>query len=346
MDDVARLSAQDRTDLFQTAASLCGNIRPALIEKDFWVCWTLQRIFTLKSPPAGLVFKGGTSLSKVYSAIDRFSEDVDLSFDRSAMGFGDDKDPAKASSRSQTEKRLEKLSATCQEIIRAKFLPQLEKEFKNALGTSPSKGSWNIELDPDDPDQQTLVFHYPKGIDEGGASQPRYSRPNVRLELGARGEQWPAEWAEVIPYAAEVVPKPFKNPSCRVKALSAERTFWEKATILHMLYYLPSTKRIPDRQSRHYYDFVKLYETESGQKAIADLGLLRNVVTHKSIFFASAAARYDLATPGNLKLLPPPNRKKELEDDYAKMREMIFGTPPPFDELMSELGQIEGLINK
>lgn len=346
MDEIARLSVKDRTDLFQTAANLRGNIRPALIEKDFWVCWTLHRVFTLVNPPAGLVFKGGTSLSKVYHAIDRFSEDVDLSFDRSALGFSGDKDPASAPTKSQTSKRLEKLSAACQEMIRTKFLPQLETEFKKALGTSPSKGSWRIELDPDDPDQQTLVFHYPKGIGERETSQPRYSRPNVRLEMGARGEQWPAEWAEVTPYAAEVVPKPFKNPSCRVKALSAERTFWEKATILHMLYYLQSTKRFPERQSRHYYDLVKLYEKEYGKKAIADLNLLKSVVTHKSIFFSSAAARYDLAVPGSLKLVPPPNRKKELEDDYAKMREMIFGTPPTFEMIMTVLDEMEQQIKK
>ncbi|MFA5141115.1 MAG: nucleotidyl transferase AbiEii/AbiGii toxin family protein [Elusimicrobiota bacterium] len=88
MDDIARLPAADRSDLFTAASNTRGDILPVLIEKDFWVCWTLKRIFTLSDPPAGLIFKGGTSLSKVYQAIDRFSEDVDLSFDRSALGSG------------------------------------------------------------------------------------------------------------------------------------------------------------------------------------------------------------------------------------------------------------------
>lgn len=345
MDEIARLPARDLADLFQAAASIRGDMRPTLIEKDFWVCWTLQRLFTLEDPPAGLVFKGGTSLSKVYQAIDRFSEDVDLSFDRSALGFGGDRDPAQAPSRSQSAKRLEKLSAACREMIRAQFLPQIEKTFKKTLGAAPSKESWRIEMDPDDPDQQTLIFHYPTGIANREVSQPRYSRPTVRLELGARGEQWPAEWAQVTPYAAQAVPKPFKNPSCRVKALAAERTFWEKATILHMLYYLPSGKRFPERQSRHYYDFAKLYEKEPGKRAAADFNLLKSVTEHKSVFFASAAARYDLAVPGSLKLVPSPSRRKELEDDYAKMREMLFSTPPPFEELMALLGDIERRVN-
>ncbi|MFH1723637.1 MAG: nucleotidyl transferase AbiEii/AbiGii toxin family protein [Elusimicrobiota bacterium] len=101
MDEIARLSARDRSELFSAASSGRGDMRPALVEKDFWVCWTLKRIFALENPPAGLVFKGGTSLSKAYQAIDRFSEDVDLSFDRSALGFGGDDDPAKDPSRKQ-----------------------------------------------------------------------------------------------------------------------------------------------------------------------------------------------------------------------------------------------------
>ncbi len=106
MDDIARLSSKDRSDLFGTVAERRGDMLAALVEKDFWVCWSLKRVFTLEDSPAGLIFKGGTSLSKVYQAIDRFSEDVDLSFDRSAIGFGGENDPARASSRNQTEKRL------------------------------------------------------------------------------------------------------------------------------------------------------------------------------------------------------------------------------------------------
>ncbi|MEK7720927.1 MAG: nucleotidyl transferase AbiEii/AbiGii toxin family protein, partial [Elusimicrobiota bacterium] len=277
--------------------------------------------------------------------MDRFSEDVDLSFDRSAFGFGGDNDPAKAPSKKQTAKRLEKLSATCREMIRTTFLPQLEASFSKALGTTPSGKTWRVELDPDDPDKQTLTFHYPAGIAHGENAQARYLRPVVRLELGARGEQWPAEWAVITSYAAQAIPTPFKNPSCKVKVLAVGRTFWEKATILHMLYHLPSEKRLPDRHSRHYYDLVKLYGKEFGKKASADRALLKDVVKHKSVFFSSAAARYDLAVPGTLKLVPPQGRKKELEDNYAKMREMIFGQAPGWDDIIQELKRLEDEIN-
>lgn len=345
MDEVARLSAQDRSDLFQAAARVRGDMRPALIEKDFWVCWTLRQIFALENPPAGFVFKGGTSLSKVFHAIDRFSEDVDLSFDRSALGFGGEQDPAKAPSKTQTTKRLEKLSETCREMIRTRFMPQLDADFSNALGTAASKSTWWIEIDPDDPDQQTLAFHYPVGVAERGDAKARYSKPAVRLELGARGEQWPADWATVTSYVAQAVPKPFKNPGCKVKALAAERTFWEKATILHVLFHYPPGKKLAERQSRHYYDLAKLHVRDAGKKALADLGLLKSVVEHKTIFFGTAAARYDLAVPGSLRLVPHPALKKELAEDYAKMREMIFGDPPPFDDILTTIGEIEHRIN-
>lgn len=239
MDDVARLPVRDRSELFSTASSMRGDMRPVLIEKDFWVCWTLKRVFALDDPPTGLIFKGGTSLSKAYQAIDRFSEDVDLSFDRSLLGFGGDNDPARAPSKKQAEKRLDELAVACREMIRRRFLPRLQALFATALGTAPSPGTWQVELDEDDPNEQTLLFRYPGHIAKREGVMARYLRPIVRLELGARGEQWPAEYATITPYAAQVIAKSFKNPACSVKVLAAERTFWEKATILHACYHLP-----------------------------------------------------------------------------------------------------------
>lgn len=342
MDDIARLGAKDRADLFSTAATRRGDMLSALVEKDFWVCWTLKRVFTLQDSPAGLIFKGGTSLSKVYQAIDRFSEDVDLSFDRSALGFGDEKDPARASSRNQTEKRLKALSAACQEMIRAKYIPLLETAFQKALGTAPSQTTWRVELDKDDPDQQTVLFHYPPGIPDRETA----TAPDIRLEFGARGEQWPAEQATVTSYAAQVEPKPFKEASCEVKVLAIERTFWEKATILHAWHHLPQSKPLPERQSRHYFDLAKLYEKGHGEKALANLGLLMSVAAHKSIFFRSPPAKYEEAVPGTLRLLPTPQRRKELEIDYAKMRQMIFGEVPPLDHVFDVLSELERKINE
>ncbi|MFA5141114.1 MAG: nucleotidyl transferase AbiEii/AbiGii toxin family protein [Elusimicrobiota bacterium] len=228
-------------------------------------------------------------------------------------------------------------------MIRTRFLPKLEDSFASALGT---KAGWQVGLDPDDVDGQTVLSHYPAGIAGSGDPAARYLRPVVRLELGARGEQWPAERSTIASYAAQAIPKPFKEPECTVPVLSAERTFWEKATILHALFHSPADKPLRDRQSRHYYDVVKLYEKGPGKKALGDLSLLASVVKHKAVFFQSAAAKYDEAVPCTLRLVPPPSRKKELETDYARMREMIFGVPPSFDDIIAALEDIERQVNK
>src|SRR5271157_5472466 len=128
MDDIARLPAADRADLFVVTGTGRG-LTSAMIEKDFWVCWTLKRLFTLSDPPAGLLFKGGTSLSKVFGVIKRFSEDVDLSFDRAGLGFGGESDPLNARTSKRRKHGLEALTETCQRLIRERLLPELVADF-------------------------------------------------------------------------------------------------------------------------------------------------------------------------------------------------------------------------
>ncbi len=240
MDDIARLPLTDRADLFAEVARQRG-LTPAIIEKDFWVCWALKRLFTLPDPPAGLLFKGGTSLSKVFGIIERFSEDVDLSFDGVGLGFGGDSDPLNATSGKKRKHGLEALTETCQRVIQEKLLPQLTESFGNALGEPPS-ASWGLELANDDPDSQTLLFSYPTEERDRAANEPAYIRSTVRMEIGARSDHWPAIEAMVTSYAAVDFPKVFKEAGCKVRVLAAERTFWEKATALHMWHHAPVNK--------------------------------------------------------------------------------------------------------
>jgi hypothetical protein len=167
------------------------------------------------------------------------------------------------------------------------------------------------------------------------------------MEFGARGEPWPVELLPVTSYVAEVFPDLFKEPSCTVKVLKAERTFWEKATILHYWHHAPPDKSFPDRQSRHYYDLVKLHRSDIGERALADLPLLEAVARHKQVFFFVGWARYDEAKPGSLRLLPATHRLAALRTDYARMEQMLFpgATHPSFDELLQSLGEIESAIN-
>ena len=202
MDDIAKLPLADRMDLFTATAQRRG-LTAEIIEKDFWVCWTLKRVFTLPDPPAGLLFKGGTSLSKVFGVIERFSEDVDLSFNRAELGFSGESDPLNALTGKKRKHGLEALTETCQRAIREKLLPQLATAFSAALGEAAST-SWDIELSRDDPDGQTLLFHYPVASRSRAADEPAYIQPAVRLEIGARSDHWPAVEATVRAFSASV----------------------------------------------------------------------------------------------------------------------------------------------
>ena len=344
MDDVARFPAQDRGDLFLALADK-RKFSVAVVEKDFWVCWALKRLFTLADPPAGLIFKGGTSLSKVFGAIERFSEDVDLSFNRADLGFGGADDPSEASSKKKQQAGIEELVAVCQAVIRDDLLPKLTSAFGESLGSAPGSG-WQLELDPDEQDEQTLLFHYPASRSSGGTS-PRYVRPVVRLELGARGEHWPSIEAAVQAYAAEDFPATFKVPACQVKVVGLKGHSGKRLQSSDMWFHADPEKKLGDRQSRHYYDVARLYQGDIGKAAIRDTELLKAVSRHKEVFFARAWAQFDEAVPGSLRLVPPASRIAELARDYQRMREeMIFGDAPTLDEILDVLREVERQVNR
>jgi hypothetical protein len=340
VDGVAVASLQDRADLFQQAAAHLRPARtPVIIEKDFWVCWTLRRIFEIMRFQPQLIFKGGTSLSKAYDLIERFSEDVDLSLSRRDLGFANDRDPEEPGiSKNESTRRLEALVTSCQDTIRGKLLPKLHQDFARVIGPS----GWTLALDPADP--QTVIFTYPSsGLSAAGAA---YIRPAIRLEMGARSDDWPAVPRVIHPYAAEAFPDAFRvAASCSVNTMEAVRTFWEKATLLHADYHRPAHKASMERVSRHFYDLYRLSQHEIGRQALTRLDLLKRVVTHKRLFFASAWASYETATPGTFHLLPREDRLPDLRKDYAQMQAMIFGVYPSWDEILNGVRMLEQQIN-
>lgn len=339
MDEVARLPTGDRADLFQASAERRG-INPVIVEKDFWVCWTLRRVFALTDSPSGVLFKGGTSLSKAFGLIERFSEDIDLVLDRAGLGFVDDRDPANPEiSRKARQRLVDELRSACRHAVDSAILPALRQSFEDAFGTA---SGWEIIADPASGEDPVLLFAYPRALRR---SQARYIRPEVRLEFGARGDPWPEVEASVTPYAAEDFPQPFRAPSTPVRVLAPERTFWEKATILHMLHHFPAERSITGRQSRHYYDLVRMADADAGRRAMNDAGLLAAVADHKHRFFPAAWAKYEEAKPGTLRLTPPGSRLNEIRADYKAMREMMFVEPPSFDDLLARLREVEAQIN-
>jgi len=330
MDKLARFPAQDRQDIFSEVAAQLG-IRPTIIEKDFWVCLVLKLLFEKSPFKESLVFKGGTSLSKVHGLIQRFSEDIDLVLDWKLIGFGKGlKDPLQNfDSKSKQDKFNKELNQLGVDFIATTLCPQLDELVrKTELGLS-------VLVDEDDPN--ALNIRYPAAFSE------TYIRPEVRLEIGPLASWVPSEWYTIHPYVYDVVPKVFANPTCKVLAIAAERTFWEKATILHQEAHRPGD--IPPRYSRHYYDLHKLAQSPLRKAALFQLKLLRDVVEFKQRFYPSNWARYDLAVPATLKLLPGQPQLASLERDYQAMQAMLFGSPPDFDSIVEELRKLEAEIN-
>lgn len=334
MENFANDAPELRDEAFQETAAQLGMSK-AIVEKDFWVCWSLKQLFALPSFGEQLIFKGGTSLSKAYNVIHRFSEDVDLSIDREQLGFVGDRDPEDPNlSRNKQKKLLQELEAAAEEAVRGQILAEIQAAFGSRL-----EHSFTLSVDPSDP--QTILFAYPTLAE----SDAGYVKPVVRFEFGARGVQLPAEHIEIAPYLHQAFPDLLTDGLVGVKVLGVERTFWEKATILHMLFHQDATKPLADRMSRHYYDMAQLIGHEAKERALENIGLLTHVAHHKSVFFKSAWANYDEAKPGSLRLVPNANLAAALRKDYAGMREMIIGDAPKFDEILATIEAFETEIN-
>ncbi len=330
MDRIATGPPKDRRDLFSETASRLG-MNPAIVEKDFWVCWILKHLFAEPALKGQMVFKGGTSLSKVFGLIDRFSEDIDLILDWRLLGYGHDEgtDPYQAiQSKTKQSRYNQEMNAKAAAYIKGPLLGQLTQLFASVSGVVAG-------IDEDDP--HTVNVFYP------AAFSAEYIRPAVRLEIGPLASWIPSSPHTIQPYAAQSFPGAFNDPGCSVIAIDAERTFWEKATILHQEAHRPGT--IPVRYSRHYYDLFKLAGSPIKLAALSNLALLKSVVEFKERFYYSSWAHYDLAKPGSFRLSPPPSQIAALERDYREMREMFYREPPEFAAILAGMEALELEIN-
>ena len=330
MNRVAAFPEKDRSELFTVTAERRGMGTAAVVEKDFWVCWVLKHLYKCPELSRQLIFKGGTSLSKVYGLIDRFSEDIDLILDwRIVCG---ENDPMDARSNNRQQALNEELNKKACEYIANTLLPLLEK----ALGSH-----CELDVNREEKDQGHIVrVRYPQTAAAGALL------PYIQLEIGPLAAWLPHSESEIRPYAAEEFPAKFDDPVCLVRAIAAERTFWEKATILHHEAHRPESSIVPERYSRHYYDLCLMAsDTKLKARAIGNLTLLQDVVLFKKKFYPRSWANYDAAKPGTFKLIPPEHVLKPMRDDYDAMQEMIFGHRPSFNQVMESLVALETEIN-
>lgn len=324
MDRVARLPAAQRRELFEETAARKG-MTPAVAEKDFWVTWTLDRLFAAPELARLLMFKGGTSLSKAYGLIERFSEDIDLILDWRVLG-GDD--PLAERSRSRQSRLNADIDRLAQDYVAGPLLEQV----RGALGDVSACALA-------DDDGHVIDVRYPAAFADD------YLRPELRLEIGPLAAWLPHEERSITCYAAEAFPRLFARAAFPVRTIRAERTFWEKATILHHEAHRPAGNPQPARYSRHYYDLARMAAAPVKAAALADPGLLAEVVAFKQRFYPRAWARYELAVPGTLRLVPQGAVLAAVATDYRAMAGMIFGAVPPFADILDTLQTLEDEIN-
>jgi predicted nucleotidyltransferase component of viral defense system len=342
MRGLLECSSKERQQAFEEATARSATIKnPIIIEKDFWVCWTLNQIFTNPELSTQVIFKGGTSLSKCYNMIERFSEDIDLTLCKKYIGIDEGNDPAKEATRKQRDKRLDELSVKVKEKIAREVKGLLRAEFKASLLGYFKDSEWQLDIDKHD--DQSLIFHYPSCFSK---KTDEYVQSAVKLEFGARGDINPFEQRTVSTYCQQLIPELFGDaPGIIVPTLLAKRTYWEKVTLLHAEYHRSIENAMPRRLFRHYYDIVMLDRNNITQDALQDIKLLEDVVRNKSIYFPTKRANYEEAVIGTLRLYPNEAFIGQLKQDHSKMVDMFFGEIPDFDEVMKDIKQIENLIN-
>ncbi|MBU4262904.1 MAG: nucleotidyl transferase AbiEii/AbiGii toxin family protein [Proteobacteria bacterium] len=324
MDLVARLKDNERNELFSETAAV-KRMTPAVVEKDFWVTWTLGKIFINPALRPILKFKGGTSLSKVYGLIERFSEDIDLILNWEILTK---EDPLMG----RSKKKQIQLNEEIREAARVYIAEEL-------LGVISESVEPICHCEVDKHDRNMLNLYYPKAFSDD------YIRPEIRLEIGPLASWLPFDEHLIKSYAAEVFPHVFEKPECLVQVIKAERTFWEKATILHHEAHRPEGSIQPPRNSRHYYDMAQMAMSSVKVSALADLSILESVVEFKKRFYPRGWANYDLAKPGTLRLIPQGHVLESFKNDYKAMRNMIYGEYPEYSKILHVLAKLEDEIN-
>ena len=331
MDDFLKLPAARRKLIIEQAQQLLG-LAPGSIEKDFWVCLVLRELFTLPEWGQQLTFKGGSSLSKAWKLIQRFSEDIDVVIDRNFLGFGGE----------LSRSRQKKLVKACSERICADLRPRLEERFKTLL---PADVVWSVApaTVDEDRDQQTLLFQNQSAF----VAQGGYLRPVVKIEMGARSETEPTESPSIGPYLADAFPDILGPSSFCLRCVAARRTFWEKAMLLHEETYRPESKARKARLARHYYDLYCLIQKGIANEALEDSGLFEQAAKHRQLFFGYSWLDYSTLKQGSLRLVPPTEQLARWRQDYEAMRGDMFTTEPPsFAEILEVVGRFQESFNR
>lgn len=325
-------TAQQRTILEQTA--IRKSLPKQAIEKDLWVTTILQIVFSLPCADS-LVFKGGTSLSKVWRLISRFSEDIDLAIDRNVFELDGD----------LTKKQVKKLRKASSIFVRDELYNQLVA----AINETPLKNICQIEAQPDGegddtyPEPRSIFISYQSVFED----QLSYIPPIVKIEAGARSLLEPYDEAQLNSMVEETLPTiSTTQTDVMVKTAIAEKTFLEKAFLLHELFSVNSFVDAK-RRSRHIYDLHMMMQQGIAEKAIQDDELWQTILHHRSTLTSMRGVDYDADIKKGIQLIPPSESLANWRKDYEEMSSaMIYGEKPAFAELLESMTRLELLFKE
>ena len=340
---IAMATERDRQDLFVSTARRVG-IAEQNVEKDFWVCWTLDALFHGRRNDAPrLLFKGGTSLSKAFGLIHRFSEDIDITVFRQDLGEPISMEDLEQLSGKKRSAKLDEIREACRRYLTHELQPEFDQRLRDVLGGDPGPGV-AVRFDESDPDRQTLLVRYPTVLAPDG-----YVRTEVRIECGAKSALDPHVNASLRPYIADDV-SGIELTVADVITIQPTRTFWDKVVIVHGLRAWfdkrGELRQEGQRISRHYYDLHVLAGSAIGERAVADHPLGAECVRHAQMFFGRPDLNLAAAVPGTFRLAPVGRMVDALRRDYDAMAGMIIGTAPEFGDVMATVADLEGRLNR
>ena len=342
--EIIAATDEDQRGLFLSAANRIGTTAQN-IEKDFWVCWTLDVLFHhLSAGGPRLLFKGGTSLSKGFALISRFSEDIDITVFRSDIGEAAEIEQLEALSRKKRGKRLDGIKAACQTFIANTLRAELDRIGKATMeGAGKNPSLFNVTVDDADDDRQSLLIHYPSAVEKS-----EYVTPSVKIESGAKSALDPNESRTIIPYLAPDIPNGETLAVTDVTTINPARTFLDKVLILHGMTFYFEAKNVlrgNGRMSRHYYDIHQLMADQVGKDGCVDDALINDCIRHAKMFFYRNNTGLDQAKRGSFRLRPTEPMLDPLRQDYEAMAGMIFGNKPSFMDVLKIVAQVEEKLN-
>jgi len=338
MDRFFQLPQQDRIDIINQTV-IHKKLPPEAIEKDIWVTAVLRALFAL--PYAEHIsFKGGTSLSKCWNVIERFSEDVDIAINREYFGLLGETFTIK-----QISKNLRKACCKfCRNTLQYDLLKQMiadgidEKLFSVTMNITPV-----TTVDP----EQIFIKYQSLFIDNPKKNIGSYINPVVVLEISGRSMKEPLENVEINSFVDETfADRAFTNKAFSVSTVIPERTFWEKICLLHEEFSKQDEHIRVNRMSRHLYDIVRMLATPIAEKALNNVNLYKSVIAHRRMFIAMKDFDYDTLYPATINIIPSENIIAKWEDDYNKMQTMIYGDTIPFNKLIEKITRLNEEINR